>query len=283
MVDFNAITIPTLVPNTAIPVPPPDNRVAPKGSLIYFDPTHPANPRPTGIGAFPNLVETIAAETMGVGQLSQTQISVANSIGVGEGVVERTSKGGLYIASSRTADVTAHVYQLLMSPQMQAWILANKAHMFYISMSMRVTGAGQSGQTPHFARIGQNSSTFAVAVQEGQNVPASRVSGVPVPNRTTSPSPGLMRVSAAGRGQDASRPVDITSLVQWFLSGGPLTAAALHQAADFIVYDFVLEDLTVSGRSFADAEAQFAAKHAQMHGTGGRYFGDTWRDPATIA
>ena len=72
-------------------------------------------------------------------------------------------------------------------------------------------------------------------------------------------------------------------LVDWFLTGGPLSSATANKAVDFVLYDFYLEDLTVSGRNFADVDALFAAKHAQIHGTNGRFVGDTWRDPASIA
>lgn len=283
MPQYNGITVPTLVLNTAVPVPPPDNRVATTGALLYVDPTHPANPMPAGVSVVPNLVAQIAAKTIGSTNIDHTRIGVRNTFGVGEGVVERTAKGGIYIASSRTQDVVDHVYQLLMDPETKAWILANKQHMFYFTLSIRVLRPGSTGQNTHIFRLGQNSTAFAIAAQEGSSVPSTSVSGVPQPNRTTAAAPGLMRISAAGRGQDDSRPVNITSLVDWFISGGPLTAAALHKAADFIFYGSYVEDLTVSGRSFAEVEAQFGAQHAQLHGTGGRFAGDTWRDPATIA
>jgi len=48
--------VPTLVLNTAIPVPPPGNRVAPIRALMYVDPTRETNPMPAGVGTVSNLV-----------------------------------------------------------------------------------------------------------------------------------------------------------------------------------------------------------------------------------
>lgn len=61
------------------------------------------------------------------------------------------------------------------------------------------------------------------------------------------------------------------------------TGNAHHRMPSMILYRFVLEDLTVTGRSFATADAIDAAQFAAAFGTGGRYNGDTYTDPATIA
>jgi len=204
-------------------------------------------------------------------------------MGVGEGVVERTGKGAVYIASSRTASVGDHVYQLQFTPEMKAWILANNSHMFYFSCSLRILRPGLVGGVNQIIRVGQNGTAYALAAQEGSAVLSTSLSGLPTPNRTTDKAPGLVRVSAAGRGKDTDRNVDITSLVDWFLTGGPLSSASANKAVDFIVHDFYFEDFTVSGRNFSDVDPLFALKHAQIHGPNGRYAGDTWRDPATIA
>lgn len=49
-----------------------------------------------------------------------------------------------------------------------------------------------------------------------------------------------------------------------------------------IFYRFYLEDLTLSGRTWAEVDALDARLFASAFAPGGRYYADTFTDPATI-
>lgn len=52
----------------------------------------------------------------------------------------------------------------------------------------------------------------------------------------------------------------------------------------FLFYRAYIEDLTVSGRSYAAVDAlDYAEYTKQVTTAGGRYYADTYTDPATIA
>lgn len=258
---------------SGVPIPPIDEMFPAQGALIYVNPAHPVSPWNNGVpSSVPNLAAAQAASVIGS---SNVGITLTNTIGAGEGIVERSSKKALHVINSKTKDVTGHALQLLMTPEMQAWILANKSHFFYIGASLRITRAGGAQASQHIARLGQTSSTFAVAVQEAPT--GNSIYGLPSPNNTSATTPGLARVSAAGQGSS------IASLVQWFFTAGPLAAAYLHAAPSVELFSLYIEDLTISGRGFAGAEAAHQEHHTKMHAKGGIYFGDTVTDPATVA
>lgn len=56
-----------------------------------------------------------------------------------------------------------------------------------------------------------------------------------------------------------------------------------NKAASRVLYRWYLEDLTVSGRTYAEVLAADYALYQQAFGVGGRYYGDTLpTDPSTI-
>ncbi|MGA6128847.1 MULTISPECIES: hypothetical protein [unclassified Microbacterium] len=61
-------------------------------------------------------------------------------------------------------------------------------------------------------------------------------------------------------------------------NGGGATYGKHRSRAYYLAY---IEDLTISGRTYAQVEAINAAAHAAAFGPGGRYAGDTWTNPAT--
>jgi hypothetical protein len=68
-------------------------------------------------------------------------------------------------------------------------------------------------------------------------------------------------------------------------NGGSINASgtAKESAPSVVFYRTYLEDLTVSGRTYAEVDALDVALYTKhVLTTGGRYYGDTYTDPATI-
>jgi len=57
----------------------------------------------------------------------------------------------------------------------------------------------------------------------------------------------------------------------------------LNKSASGIFYKLYIEDLTVSGRSYEQVDAIDFALYTSAFSAGGKYYGDSFTDPATIA
>lgn len=57
---------------------------------------------------------------------------------------------------------------------------------------------------------------------------------------------------------------------------------ALNSSPSYVLYRIYIEDLSLSGRTFEQVKAIDDAEFAKAFAVGGRFYGDTWSDPATI-
>ena len=137
-----------------------------------------------------------------------------------------------------------------------------------------MTRAGAAGIPTQIARLAQNSNTSLVDISEGSS--GTSVLGQPTPNRTTSVSPALAHISVAAQGGS------LASILQWFISAGPVSASLLHKTPSFIMYNLYIESLSKSGRSYATARSIAESIHASQHGTG-RWAGDTYSTPSVLS
>lgn len=257
---------------------PPVNDLADSaGALIYFDPSHPANPVVGTPAEYPNLVGENAAILAGNGATTaNTGLTSANGFTATSGKVERTEKGGLHVAPSKTQDVTGQFFQLSMTSTVSSYILANKNDKWFMSASIRITRAGgPASAEQQILRVGQNTSTYAVSIAEGSA--GTSILGQPSPDRTTASTPGLACISVAGSGSA------LPSVSQIFALGGPTSATFLHRTPSYILYFVYVENLTVSGRTFAQARAAAEDVHNRGHAASGRWANDTYTAPTTLA
>lgn len=65
-------------------------------------------------------------------------------------------------------------------------------------------------------------------------------------------------------------------------SGGIVTNQAINTTPSYIVYRVYIEDLNLSGRTFEQVKAIDDAEHAKAFAEGGRFYGDTWSNPALV-
>lgn len=57
----------------------------------------------------------------------------------------------------------------------------------------------------------------------------------------------------------------------------------MNQAPSWILYRAYLEDLTESGRTYAEVDAIDTAEYVKAFNPDGRYHDDLWTPPATLA
>ncbi|UOH76206.1 hypothetical protein MOW08_06805 [Acinetobacter schindleri] len=159
----------------------------------------------------------------------------------------------------------------------------------YFSIWQRVTRIGQNrgGFYGPMIAYGPNTNNFAFYIQSKQN-------NIGVASGSTSESklgvsavqsaalaPNLLKTnikSFSGTGITASTKLLIGSgvMAPWNVS------QAQNESPSFAVYRIYIEDLSLSGRTYEQVKAIDDAEFNKEFGVGGRFYGDTWSNPATV-
>jgi hypothetical protein len=252
----------------------PDMILPDAGALVLIDPTHPLNPWANGYipahgGTVPNIASAQALAMVG-GAASEVMPPAYNTGTVDGATIirSRTSKGairakGLYFGlrpSAKTMD----------------YLIANPTHNFYVSLYTKVNEATGGSFQLFSLRDGAASAQYiAVMNVDGSVTPAAGAArhlgtykdGVQ-PNTI-----GMMfnsvgfTGSAFAAGQTGSSLI-AANQVSLF---GPY---ANSNATDRTTYSFYMEDLTVSGRTYAEVLAIDKARYTKLFAAGGRYADD---------
>lgn len=256
------------------------------GSLLLVDPTHPSMAWAGGVPAnsttVPNLFSENALALAGTG----TGLTVRRGAWTSGGTLERTTRGGLHGALSPTLATPAGNEFLLAAPDaLETYLLANQSHAFYLSTWHRLTRlAPAEPQTTMVQAITSNTTpgTNALAyshhlgnVPGNQGRKAANILGTKLTNVSAQGWSGTAPANAAGMSITL-----FTALWSAFAFSDGKARAIGSQA----FYRTYLEDLTVSGRTYAQADAlDYELYTKEVLTSGGRYYGDTYTDPATIA
>lgn len=271
----------TLTDPTAPLLPDVDPILPASGALVYIDPTHPARSWDAGVpatgSAVPNVAEAAARSATG---LSAEQVSPTVTHLGARKLVERSGKGGLHVAFSQdeTGSATTDHLLITLPAAFRAWLQANKSHSFYASIWGRVTRERSNTAIAggHLVSILSSGNTAASLFLRriGDTGPAAY--------------PSTARIGTDADGHNLAAPVP------FFIDGAwsDFSASALDRgeiaylrrepgAASVILYGYYLEDLTLSGRTYAQVNALVKARRDGVTGTGGRYAGDTYTPPTS--
>lgn len=271
----------TKITDTAAPVLTSVDSLESSGSLLLIDPTHPAGAWAAGApldgAVLPNLLEERAAALTGVTDQSLTAVRGAGWNGT-DGKLERSARGGLHgILSHTTATADTDFY--VRANSVAQYLLNNSGHAFYFSTWVHKTRARAAGsyavfpEIASFASMSAPTSNYLFRLSEGT---------------ATAGTPAALKANPAAW-TGSSKPTAAADTAQNFLllgaTGGmnsySTNVTRLHS---LIVYRVYLEDLTVSGRTFSEVSALDDALFTrEVLTAGGRYYGDTYTDPATIA
>lgn len=288
----------TKINNPNAPILPTIDTILPTaGALMFLDPTHPyrswANGVPAHNAVIPNIAETQAMATTG---LSSAQVSPLMAIGstlISDGnKLERSTKGGLHVILSRRVGLgTAETLNIDSSAGSAAalgnWILANKGHSFYAAKWGRVTrpvGPVTSGGWAHsVAGTSNNAATFFLRKSgdsgEVAYPTANRIGNERVNVNPSAPTPHFVDAAWSSFAN-----LTAAQLLPHRMNRSSLGAGNEQHSPSEVFYGYYLEDLTISGRTYAEVNTLVKAKYTRDVLTpGGRYYGDTYTDPATVA
>lgn len=261
------------------------------GSLLLLDMTHPLSDLGAGApvhgNSYPNLFATKAAPLLNTSDTSLSIVSVFAE--PSHGKVERSRMGGIHVIQSVTQDKSNAGFQLRLPAAIVDYFKANHTHQFYVSQWGKTTRAESSSQHSVGALSGSTAFSFAWTLAD-----SNTVGGGPT-------KLGLRAVAEEVAGVTNFRNVGVTNFGPDFRDAViQPQSGALFEVGNFLVpnagngkrglhgaqifYRGYIEDLTVSGRTYAEVDAiDYAEYTKQVLTAGGRYYGDTVpTDPSVL-
>lgn len=263
-----------------------------RGSLLLLDAAHPVKAFPTGVPAhgtsLPNLLAAKAEPLLGGANGDVSVQSIYSD--PAHGKVERSARGGIHVIQSVQQAGLREGFQLRLPTAIVDYFKANPTHQFYISQWGKTTRAETASQHSVSGMSGTAAKSFAFTLGDGISAPVG-----------AGPAVLGYRQVAETTGQATFRNAGVADLHTDFTSANINPAsAAIFEVGNFLVpnqgagkaglhgaqifYRGYIEDLTVSGRSYAQVDAlDFAEYTKQVLTAGGRYHGDTTpTNPSTI-
>lgn len=287
-----ATVLQTTLTDASLPVIDLTDRLLTAGSLLLIDPTHSSSPWPAGVPAnaavLPNVAWKRANAMIGAGDASSLGVYFDDLHQAADAMFERTPKGGIHGIYSQVNNGNANRGAALrVQVAIRDYLYTNRAHRFYMSVWHRRTRAAsiaggalqRNAQIADATQGAQRQINFDPSETFGNTQTGFREAIV----RNTV---GVQMRSVDGSGYNTAAPAASANLCatafQWGNYGIGQTAWANKSASD-VFYRAYIEDLTVSGRTYAQVDALDYALWQAAFATGGRYIGDTFTDPATFA
>ena len=267
------------------------------GSLLLLDfgrdytlaPGTPANGATLGNIAWAEAIAAIGSgtETSAKATFSHTLTGVPT-----QGIVERSTKGGIHVITSPTvmdANGGAGRHGAITIPAIvKNHIFANvPARSIYFSVWGRLTrlSTQSTDALGHFASTASPSSVYQSLLYKGaQWYPQSGGGFVGQRSSPASEALGNFYAAAASNAWTGTKPATNADVegVFWFGARNVYEGFQRNKANSGLFYRVYIEDLTLSGRSFATVDALDKAMWDVAFGGGGRFASDSYTNPTTI-
>ena len=290
------------VTDTTIPVLRKDP-ILTNGSLVLMDNSNPSITPPSVIpasnpataGVIPNVAWEEAKAIFGSGDVTSLGFSTLNTYTASSGKVEMTAKKGVHaIISQVNHTARTQTFNIVMPAVYRQYFYDNSGHKFYVSVWRKKTRLPAAGVD--WALLGLLFGTTSVYM--GLELVALNANGgrITMANMGTNRriaavdndlNPYFKNVSSGGGtiGTPAANTnTDASNFL--FALGGQISAYTdtyvLNKLPSVITYRVYIEDQTVSGRSYAEIDAIDKALYDAAFAVGGKFYGDTFTDPATL-
>lgn len=294
-----------------VPIIYPDSIMSP-GSLFLIDFSHPSgydlgSTLPSNDVMIPNIAWETAADIIGSGSRSSLSPRFKQSGLVGTSSakhkLEWTPKKGLHGIISKSPGIASGDHMRISYPDLIFTHIFNHSapfnapalqdRKFYISMVRRVTRAYSVASSPQPYQMIGSASTNALGWNDSHNGP------MPSANQRFLDGSSTIATGAAGAlgihfsaletnawtGTKPGSPA-IEGQFRWSWLWGSFTSYAgfnLTVCPSQVIYRLYVEDLYVSGRTFAQVRDIDYALYQKAFAEDGKYYGDTLpTDPATI-
>lgn len=264
------------------------------GSLLLIDMTHPLASYGSGVPAngtfYKNLAGANATSLIGSADTNVQVVSKFESPTLGK--VERTAKGGIHVIQSTTMTNKNEGFQLRLPESLVRYLKANPTHSYFVSQWGRTTRPYPSTAVQHavagLSAFGASSFAFSLGNSSGTMGGGPVTLGIRHANPETAGKYNLRNGGVKDFAPDFYTAAYTPELGSIFEVGNYLAPNSgngkVGQRGAQVFYRGYMEDLTVSGRTYAQADALDLAEYTKECLTvGGRYYGDNIpTDPATI-
>ncbi|WP_163398149.1 hypothetical protein [Flavobacterium fluviatile] len=282
------LKLPDAVTDTNMPILYPDPIMS-KGSLFLFDPSNSVGGSPTILtngGTVPNLAWKSAAEIIGSGNALTLAAKISTSgITSSTGILEMTNKKGVHFIYSKINGTSNTQWNCIFPDGIKTHLLNSwTTKKLYVSVWGQVTRIGDTN-TSAFILIG-NSSTFP----SNYKTYFSRDSTLPNTNLGRRELPSIPNTvgkyfrNIAQAGSTGTTPTNLASTIAQIKlgAGNAFGFFEANKCDSRIIYRVYVEDLDISGRTYSEVDALDKALYDEAFGTGGKYYNDTFTDPATL-
>lgn len=271
------------------------DKIESNGSLFLFDGNHQFGTfagLPAQNAAIPNVLANKAAALLGVAESAVGLVVGGGTVNSAYWKSERTTKGGVHgIITQAGGQVGNPQYRIKAATAIRDYVLANPTHKYYVSIWSRITrqSLATSSQSPMHL-VGATTANMLFNFESGLPSPQS---GATLLGRKPDPIVGDLPAQPlavpynrfgsigvqgfVGTGPGAS--ADINLLVG---TDGPWAGGMVNKAPSRIIYRGYMEDLTASGRDYAEVEAIDYAMFLEAFGLGGKFYGDTYTAPSAL-
>lgn len=263
-----------------------DDPLLSSGSLVLVDVGH-SKGRLAGVPSNGALVNNIAG-SIASGLVGSVSVSpdIVTSFTSSAMVAELSNKGGLHVIKSKVGDTNATRFTLRLPAAIKAYLLANPTHSYYFSMWQQVTRKFDANNVPLMI-VGESAYSVSFIMNLSSNGSLAGVATNVLGSATNlNPSASTGTVKPQVAVSKATGALSSLAYTDLFIFGGVPSVgvmdAALKKGGSQIMYRVYLEDLTVSGRTYAEVKTLDDELYAAAFAAGGKFYGDTYTDPSTL-
>lgn len=273
--------------DTSLPKLYPDAMMNP-GSLYLFDASNPAgwdlgNTAPSNGSLIPNVAWETAAGLIGSGTRTTLSPTAASSLTATDGIIELTPKKGIHVIMSQSTQAANRNFRVSIPTAIRQYLSDHaNTKQFYFSMWTRTTRLATTATTGHFYGLNGSTSANDYLFKFLRDVSDPSSGGKYLGTRNTAFNTlGNSFRNLGVNGFTGTKP----TLMDMAWKAGAWNHFAgfeLNKSASIIFYRVYIEDLTASGRTYAQADAADYALYQAAFATGGRFNGDTYTSPSTL-
>lgn len=226
-------------------------------------------------------------------------VEVVNTLsGHAKCLVERTARGavhGVMTPDPIGMHATRWAYGVVPASTVFEYLFANRNHAFYFGMIGRVTRNATVADITNLALGGLSPTESDVVdgatVNRGFGIyqaQSGNVAGAPLPTqehylnrRVDSNQPYFADIAVTGHSMSSLTPLT-QARREIFTAGERAMSPTRVGWPSHMLYTLWIEDLTASGRTYAECSAEGVALMGRRFSEGGEYFGDTFTSPGSV-
>lgn len=235
-------------------------------------------------GSIYNFAESQAVAMVGGTQADINGVTSRTFSTPAAGKIEMSTKKGIHVINSQVSSANGNGFAINLPIKIKEYLANNPSHDIFLSIWGSITRASNavSDQYSHAAISGSNINQSKLLYMSESNNNSNDSLG----NRKSQTSFKTLGpyIRNIGAGSWFGTPPAPASMLAYYQLGSKdiWNSFDVNRAASGIIYKFYIEDLTASGRTYAQVDAIDFALYTAAFSPGGRFYADTFTDPNSI-